>query len=191
VETVDLVADGHAYQTLNTQKYGFQFGLNTSAAMGVFSVHTRIVAPFAGVAPANFQSMGLFLGTGRQDNYVKITTSANAGAGGVEVLKEVNNVTTASGLAALALPGPEAVDLYFNVNPSAATVQGYYSVINDGVAGPLVAVGSAVSIPAAWFTNATNGLAIGIISTSRGTAPPFPATWDFIEASSGAAAFRY
>jgi hypothetical protein len=36
-------------------------------------VRTRIVGPFKGVTPQNYQSMGLFLGTGDQDNYVKIT----------------------------------------------------------------------------------------------------------------------
>jgi hypothetical protein len=35
-------------------------------------------------------------------------------------------------------------------------------------------------VPTAWFTGAT-GPAVGITSTSAGAAPPFPATWDFLE----------
>jgi hypothetical protein len=44
-------------------------------------------------------------------------------------------------------------------------------------------------VPSSWFTGATRP-AVGIISTSAGPAPPFPATWDLLEvhpASSGPA----
>ena len=129
--------------------------------------------------------MGVFLGTGHQDMYLKLTTSANAGAGGVQVTKEVSNVVTAGPLVSVAMPGPDAVDLYLVVNPASAMVQSLYKVTSGGVTGPLQAVGGAVAVPSWWFTNADFGLAVGIISTSRGAAPPFAATWDFIEAVAG------
>ncbi|MCI0568248.1 MAG: hypothetical protein L0Z52_08690, partial [Acidobacteria bacterium] len=66
VATVDLVPEGDALGGINTQQYGFQFGLNVSATSGVFTAHTRILAPFAGLTPQDFQSMGLFLGSGTQ-----------------------------------------------------------------------------------------------------------------------------
>jgi hypothetical protein len=185
VFTVDMVPEGDAYQSLNTQQYGFQFGINVTPNSGVFTVHTRIVAPFSGTTPQDFQSMGVFLGTGHQDMYLKLTTSANGGAGGVQVTKEVSNVVTAGPLVSVAMPGPDAVDLYLVVNPATAMVQGLYKVTSGGVTGPLQAVGSAVAVPSWWFTNADFGLAVGIISTSRGAAPPFAATWDFIEAVAG------
>src|SRR5918996_3996845 len=88
VTTVDAVPEGDAYQANNTQQYGFQFGVRAPAT-GVFTAHTRILAPFAGLTPQNYQSMGLFLGNGNQDNYVKLVTAANGGPGGIEFVKEV------------------------------------------------------------------------------------------------------
>jgi hypothetical protein len=78
------------------------------------------------------------------------------------------------------MPGPDAVDLYLAIDPAAGTVQPSYSVITNGVAGPRTNVGGTMSVPASWF-GGTTGLAVGIISTSAGAGPEFPATWDSIE----------
>jgi hypothetical protein len=53
------------------------------------------------------------------------------------------------------------------------------------VAGPLHLLGGTASIPTGWLTNASRGLAIGIIATSTG-GPTFPATWGVLEAVAGA-----
>ena len=50
--------------------------------------------------------MGLFLGTGDQDNYVKVVTFANGGAGGVQARKEVGGVAATPSSSNLTLPGP-------------------------------------------------------------------------------------
>jgi hypothetical protein len=185
VLTIDMVPSGDAFQATNTQEFGFQFGIDVTATTPVFTVQTRIVAPFAGISPGDFQSMGLFIGTGRQDNYVKVVTAANDGDGGVEVVKEVNDSATTVAFPTVDMPGPDSVDLYLTVAPSLSAVQAYYRVNDNGTTGPLTAVGSTVSIPSSWLTNSSAGLAVGIISTSRGNAPSFPATWDFIEARLG------
>jgi hypothetical protein len=182
VTTVDKVPEGDAYLT-NTQHYGFQFGVKTPATK--FNLHTRILAPFAGLQPKDFQSMGLFLGNGDQDNYVKLVVSANGGAGGIEVLKEVAGSVTTTPAANVPMPGPDHIDLFLTVDPAAATVQASYAVTTGGVTGLRANLGSPQAIPAAWLTNASKGLAVGIISTSRGAAPEFPATWDLIEVVSG------
>jgi hypothetical protein len=83
--------------------------------------------------------------------------------------------------AAVTAPGPtwpiaSAVDLYLRVDPGAGTVQASYSI--DGAAP--VAVGGLQAVPTSWFSQAV-APAVGIISTSAGAAPPFPATWDFLE----------
>jgi hypothetical protein len=185
VLTIDMVPSGDAFQATNTQEFGFQFGIDVTATTPVFTVQTRIVAPFAGISPGDFQSMGLFIGTGRQDNYVKVVTAANDGNGGIEVVKEVNDSATTVAFPTVDMPGPDSVDLYLTVAPSLSAVQAYYRVNDNGVTGPLTPVGSTVSIPSSWLTNSSAGLAVGIISTSRGNAPSFPATWDFIEARLG------
>ena len=43
-----------------------------------------------------------------------------------------------------------------------------------------MAVSGPQSVPASWFSGAT-APAVGIISTSTGPAPVFPASWDFLE----------
>jgi hypothetical protein len=182
VMTVDSVADGDALGSANTQQYGFQFGFSTTG-LGTFTAHTTILAPFAGLTPQNNQSMGVFLGKGDQDNYVKIVTSANGGAGGIQFVKEVGGVVTNRPQAAVTLPGPGSVDLYLTVDPAAGTVQPSYSVTTGGVAGVRTNLGAPEPIPAGWLTSPA--LAAGVISTSAGAAPPFPATWDLIEVLNG------
>jgi hypothetical protein len=183
VTTIDKVPDGDALNAANTQNYGFQFGINPPAS-GTFTAHTRIVGPFAGLTPQDNQSMGLFIGAGDQDNYVKVVTFANGGAGGVQSLKELNGVAGPASAEALSLPGPDAVELYLTVDRAAGTVQASYAVTANGVTGQPTTVGAPEPIPSAWL-NASTGLAVGIISTSAGPAPEFPATWDFIEVGTG------
>jgi hypothetical protein len=179
--TIDKVPAGDAFKTTNTQKYGFQFGVNATPTSGVFDAHTQIAAPFAGMTPENNQSMGLFIGNGDQDNYVKLTTHANSGAGGIQFAKEVGGAFTKQPTAAVSMPGPDAVDLYLTIDPAANTVQPSYSVTTNGAAGARQNLGGPMSVPAGWF-GGTRGLAVGIISTSGGPGPEFPATWNFIEA---------
>jgi hypothetical protein len=184
VTTVDAVPDGDALAGANSQQYAFQLGLDVDSGSGVFTAHTRIIAPFNGLTPQDSQSMGLFLGNGNQDNYVKIVTFANGGAGGVQALKELAGVVSGTTSAAVAMPGPDYVDLFLTVNPAANTVQPSYRVTTADVSGPQTNLGAAQSVPAGWFGGAT-GLAVGIISTSAGPGPAFPATWDFIHAYKG------
>jgi N-acetylneuraminic acid mutarotase len=179
VTTVDSVPEGDAYLTNNSQQYGFQFGVDTPAT--TFTLHTRVLAPFAGLQPTDFQSMGLFLGNGDQDNYVKLVVAANGGAGGVQLLKEVAGSVTSEPAASVAMPGPDHVDLFLTVDPATVTVQASYAVTTGGATGPRTNLGPPQAIPQAWLSDASRGLAVGIISTSRGAAPEFPATWDLIE----------
>ena len=173
--TVEKVPAGDAFKAGNAQQYGFQFGFVPPEA-GTFTAHTRIVDPFGGMTPQNNQSMGMFIGTGDQDNYVKITTAAQNGTG-IWVVKEVGGGAT-SRKTTLTMPGPDSVDLYLAVDVAAATVQPSFSVTTNGVSGPRQKVGAPIPIPPAWITMP---VAAGILSTSRGPGPIFGATWDFIE----------
>lgn len=178
VATVDEVSQGDAFESQNTQEYGLQVGVMPPADR--FTVHTRILAPFKGIAPQDYQSMGMFIGTGDQDNYVKLVVAANGGAGGIEFLKELDGIPTFSPQAPVALPGPSAIDLYLTVDPAAETVQPSFTVTTAGVTGPRITVGGPEPIPGSWLSG-TSALAGGLISTSTGPAPPFAATWDLFE----------
>ncbi|MEM1304490.1 MAG: thrombospondin type 3 repeat-containing protein, partial [Planctomycetota bacterium] len=72
VLTLDGITEGDAAGGLNTQEQAFQLGVNLSSATTPVAGHTRVLAPFAGETPEEGQSMGLFLGTGDQDNFFKI-----------------------------------------------------------------------------------------------------------------------
>jgi glucose/arabinose dehydrogenase len=184
--TVDQVPEGDAFSTTNTQEYGFQLGVHVTPATGIFTAHTRILAPFAGTTPVDFQSMGLFLGSGDQDNYAKLVVAANGGSGGVQFATEFGGAFSSRPQALVPMPGPDAVDLFLTVDPVAATVQPAWLVTTAQVPGPVQYLGSPAPIPPAWLAG-PDGLAVGIISTSSGPAPPFAATWDFLKIRAGAA----
>jgi hypothetical protein len=169
VFTIDSVGSGDAYGALNTQQNGFQLGVPTSSSTAPFTLHTKVLTPFAGTTPAGSDSMGLFIGTGDQDNYLKIVAAAGDGSGAVQVVKEVGGAPTQVSSTPVAMPGPDALDLYLAVDPSTDTVQPQYRVTSGGIAGAILNLGSAVTIPAAWVGGPA--LATGIISTSRGGSP--------------------
>ena len=113
VVTVDEVSEGDAFGSLNNQEYALQFGLWANPAdTGPFFVHTRILAPFAGLTPQNGQSMGMFVGTGDQNNYAKIVLTGNSG-GSVTFVHEIGGAVGPELSAPLPMPGPTFVDLYF------------------------------------------------------------------------------
>jgi hypothetical protein len=188
VVTVDEVDEGDAYELANTQHYGFQFGVKARPADGSFLVHSRIEAPFAGLTPTDYQSMGVFIGTGDQDDYVKLVVGRN-GANRVEALPEFADDARfdLGGTVAQTLPGPAWIDLYLAVDPVAKKVQPSFTSTTAGVPTSRRDVGPAITVPDSWFTAAGRGLAVGIISTSNGPGQAFPASWDFLKVTRDAA----
>jgi hypothetical protein len=187
VLTVAQVPPGDPTGSGNSQQYAFQYGVNADpATTGVFTAHTRIDAPFAGVTPQGNQSIGFYIGTGDQDNYVKVVLTANGGHPGIRFVEEVGRVVTTGPLSPLTLPGPDSVDLYLTVDPAAATVTVRFRVTTGGASSPIIDVGKTptLSFPASWVTDSSRGLALGVIATSAG-GPTFPATWSVLEATSG------
>jgi large repetitive protein len=183
--SVNNVPPGDAYLGSNNQEYAFQFGVNNGA--NPFTVHSKLEPPFFAVngsptTPIDNQSFGIFIGTGDQDNYLKIVFHANGGAGGIQVLLEENGAIGSDNIYGPTttgnLLGASSVNLYLDCDPSTGTVQPFVS-IDGGI--NIVTLGSPVSIPSSWFDpNDNQALAVGIISTSSGSGVPFGATWDFI-----------
>jgi hypothetical protein len=163
------------------QVNAFQFGV--TPADGVFTAHVRLPEPFSDLGSLqNFQALGLFIGTGDQDNYVKLV----AGSLGVELLREVERVRVFRSRAEPGLLGLEAVDLYLTVDPAAETVTGSFTVTDGGETSELVQV-ETESLPAlgSWLGDEDRGLAVGVISTTGRDAPEFAARWDLIEVVPG------
>jgi hypothetical protein len=182
--SVSEVPNGDAYQSNNDQQYAFQFGADTADVTEPFTVHTT-VAGFP-ENPDSAQSVGMFVGNGDQDNYIKFVVSATDGTGGVQLAKETGGTFTnvAQPNNAGVTGSGQATDLYLTIDPSDDTVTASYSLdggetmIPANVSASGSETGSATTtIPESWLSNENQGLAIGVISTSL-NAPTFSATWD-------------
>ncbi|WP_265991515.1 putative Ig domain-containing protein [Larkinella insperata] len=182
--SVEDTSPGDSHGTQNNQENGFQFGVNTTTSTGAFTVQTRLLGPyFNDQTPQYWQSLGTFIGTGDQDNYLRVTLGADGGAGGVEVLYENNGVVSSHNYS---LPGGRpsiTMDLFLAVNPVTGMVQPKYSKDN----GPVTNLGPAIQVsgPLLEAIQGPPALAVGIISTSVGSTP-FTATWDFIRVTQDA-----
>jgi len=179
--TVEEVTEGDARS--NTQENAFHFGVDVDNDSAVFTARTRIMAPFAGVALQGEESMGLTIGRGDQNNYIKLVTHANGGEDGIEFAREIQGDFAGQQVSA-AILGADHVDLYLVIDPVAASVEASYVITMNGVRGPRTQAGQAIALPSSWLVDEINGLAIGIISTSSG-ADPFPASWGFVEVYEG------
>ena len=94
VATVDEVSEGDAFESQNTQEYGFQLGV-TATGRPVHRSHPH-PRPVQRHRPAGLPVHGRVHRHRDQDDYVKLVVSANGGAGGIEFLKEVNGIPTFS-----------------------------------------------------------------------------------------------
>ena len=184
VLTVDDIPPGDAIGARNDQAYAFQFGIDVTPETPTFTVRTRLLAPFAGAELGGYLSAGLFIGTGDQDNYIKLVANAIGASGSVELAAEREGLFARAAMDAADVFGSDRVDLFLTVDPAAGTVTAFHRSEVDGALGPIVRVGAATSLPRAWLEG-DGGLAVGIIATSLG-GEPFGATWDFVDIVAGA-----
>ena len=179
--TVVSTTTGDALGSLNNQDNAFQIGLKSAPGLGNFTITARMLGPFFNnKIPQNYQSQGIYIGTGDQDNYFKITLNANSGQGGIEVVYENAGVPTAYQFALSGgIPG-STLDFALTVNPSSGTIQPKYA--SNG--GSLINLGSPIAVAGALLNvlRGNTAYAVGVISTCRGSTP-FTATWDYIYAS--------
>ena len=178
--SVVAVSDGDALGTLNTQQNAFQFGLKPSNG-SPFTIQSRLLSPFFNNKAQGSQSQGIYIGTGDQDNYIKIALNANGGQGSIEVVSENNGTPVTNQYSVSGILSSTTIDVFLSVDISAGTVQPKYS--SNG--GQTVFVGSPIQVSGALLTalrgagTSAPAFAVGIIATSR-NAPSFTATWDYI-----------
>lgn len=170
------VPPGDASDSPDAQRNGFQIGLPGNS--GEFTIHTRLASPFASLSTFSGQRLGLFVGNGDQDNYIRIEFKHDtSNQTGFEVNGEVaGSFTTHQGPVASSATQPSLVDLYLTVDTVAKTVTPAYRKT-----GGSITVLTPVSAPPGWFSNP---LAIGLTS-SRGSGTTFAASWDFFQAYAG------
>jgi hypothetical protein len=170
------VPAGEASASPSSQRNGLQIGLPGNS--GLFTVHTRLATPFSGLTTVTDQRLGLYVGTGDQDNYVRIEfKGVGSNQTGIVVNGEVaGSFTTHQGPVASSGTLPSLVDLYLTVDTVAKTVTPAYRKT-----GGSLTVLAAVNAPTGWFGSP---LALGLTS-SRGTGTAFAASWDFFKAYAG------
>ena len=194
--TIPDVSEGDALNGQNDQENAFQFGINVSSATPPFEVSVSMLSPFFNTAtPQDGQSNGFFIGTGDQDNYLKVVLAANGGNGGIEVVVENagsststmygDNLAGAQQIPDDVLGASASLNLMLKVDPAAGTALPGYQVDTN----PAVFMGSPISLAGDLLSavqNASNALAVGIISTSTGPGGEFTITWDRIDVISEA-----
>jgi hypothetical protein len=181
VLTVEEVPPGDAYQTQNDQQYAFQFGVNPPDE--AFVVEST-VASFPDT-PEDFQSAGIYVGTGDQSNYAKLVVAADGSNGGIEFAQEegdsFTHQTSPNVVGDSAVTGSDTtlrliVDPTTDPNPGNSETEVAVTAEYE-VGGTTSTVGTA-AIPASWLDTADgSGLAVGVIATSNGASSTFPATW--------------
>ncbi|MEM6632636.1 MAG: malectin domain-containing carbohydrate-binding protein [Bacteroidota bacterium] len=183
------VGEGDAFENVNTQKNGFQFPVTVNSNTGPFTILGQINGSFFnGSAPQNFASHGIFMGTGDQDNYVKLTLRNNSGNVAFQVLFEDDGVNTSNQLVDVAssLLNEAAIELYFAVDPAAGTVQASYAPVGGtraNLGNPITLSGDLLDAVQGNYTigGQPSALAVGTIATSTGDSPEFNADWDFFD----------
>jgi hypothetical protein len=171
------VDGGDAHLARDDQRNALQANLEMPS--GSFRVHGVVCEPYPSV---EFGSVGIFFGTGDQDNYIKavIGWNGSAGANQVHDVREVNGQGFGIGRRTdSAIADAECVDLYLNVHPAAGTYSPQYA-LDGGERHGFGGDSSRRTVPSSWFGD-SDQLAVGIIATSQGPAPEFGATWNRIE----------
>ncbi|MDH3707208.1 MAG: hypothetical protein OES57_14155, partial [Acidimicrobiia bacterium] len=168
VVTIDAAGPGTAEGAANTAEYGFQVGV--APQVNPYEAALLVGAPFAGATPSAGQEIGLFMGTGTQDDYIELVITDT----GIELGVEVGGSYTPIASSPETIPGPDAVDLFLQVDPVAGTVQASYQLYTGAGAGPRVDIGAPQAVPAGWLSNPA---AYGVTSTAAG-GTSFPVTLD-------------
>ena len=179
------VAAVSALGTTNTLVNGLQFGFDSNTSNGPYSIRVAINSPFFdGNSPVGNQSQGFYIGTGDQDNYLKLTVADTPDGPGLQVVYETAGTT---GKWSYPIPGilqSSSIILILEVNPVAGVVRPAFSSDSGGIVylGQPIPVGGSLleAIQGDYFIQSQNtGLAIGLIAESESSSS-FAATWDYI-----------
>ena len=79
--TLPTIGPETARGTTNTQVNAFQYGFNAANACDVFTIEAKINGPFDGITPVSGQSVGIYIGSGDQDNFMFLGAATDNGAG--------------------------------------------------------------------------------------------------------------
>ena len=177
---------GTAKGTSNDQEKAYQMGVQVSDATGNFTIETWMKnfdsnLQLYGNNSAVGGELGLFLGTGFQDNFVQFVITQD----GLSAIQEVNDVLDTAN--ALFMPLAEIdrpsvnLFLYIDVNPVTGVLQFDYKIENGikQTLGTITATGSTL----AAIQDANTDLAVGFIGTSNTVGVELEGTWEYLKVS--------
>ena len=124
--TIIETTPGDARGAQNNQEYGFQFGVvpATTGPMLVKAEMLNVFSPLSAAQLAPGQSAGIQIGSGDQDNYVKLAVGVDSfGQLSIVLLHEENGIVLEeSFMPTSSVPIGADVDLYFEIDADAGSV---------------------------------------------------------------------
>ena len=187
--TISETTPGDARGGLNTQDNGFQYGV-TLATTGPVIVKASMLNVFQPLSLADLeegQFAGIQIGTGDQDNYVKLAVAVNpSGALDLVALYEENGVVVEETFALdTTVAIGSQVDLFLEIDPVSGDVTPGWTVDGGpGRIGQTIDVGGDVldAIRDAYQNGGQDSaMAVGVIASHGDTGTPFAAQYDYID----------
>ncbi len=177
--TINNVPNSTPVNNTNNQQNGYQFGIDVNSSTQPFIIESAILGPVFTSTPDQFQSQGIFIGNGDQNNYLKVVVTANSGNPAIEIGNEVNGSFTSQVIPVSNIGNVSQLSLFLKVNPANGVVQAQYSL-----SGQAIDIGNSITLsgPALTTLQASGqSLAVGLISTKGDSNSNFNATWDYIK----------
>lgn len=192
---IENVSNGDAYLAENDGEYLFHTGVTVAPTVEEFTIKWSAFNPGSTLGD-NFQQLGGYIGTGDQQNYLKLVAIQNIN-GEIQLLLEDNDtIQSLSDFRAddiFSVPGGGGQKVFFEltVNPTAETAKP--TVTYETPAGNKTVIGEAISLSSTSVLDAIkgnytvqgqpSGLAVGLFSSNTGApgANAFQAAFDDIE----------
>ena len=192
---VENVSNGDALETFNNGEYLFHTGLTVSPFVDTLTVQWDVINPstsFTGL----FQQIGSYLGTGDQNNYLKLATS-QGDQGEIQVLLEDDDVVISESFIQadnlFTVPADQSPNISFALDIDLINDKATPTITYDTTGGTNTVFGDSIDLTGTTVLDAiegnyqvqsqTSGLALGLFSTNRGQDPAnsFPAIFSGIE----------
>ncbi|MBX3503219.1 MAG: hypothetical protein KF889_27565 [Alphaproteobacteria bacterium] len=191
---IENVSTGTASGSTNTGEFVFQTGVALSPDIEAFDIKWTAINPFPGLADSpTVRQIGGFIGTGDQDNFIKVVAGPN-GSGNILFELESNGVVLSSQSLAGSglLTAPSGSSIIFNLAVDRAISQAVPSITYASSSGPITVSGAPINLQGTSILAAidgsysvqgqASGLAIGLWSsnTGEGSQTSFQASFDDI-----------
>ncbi|MEM6890687.1 MAG: malectin domain-containing carbohydrate-binding protein, partial [Pseudomonadota bacterium] len=197
--TILNTSSGDARGALNTQENGFQFGvdLQTTGPVLVKSDQPNVFGSLDVTQLSSGQSTGIYIGSGDQDNYVKLAVGVDgSNTPGIVLLHEEGGVLLEETfMQGVTLQIGAQVELFLEIDATLGTVTPGWRIDGSaGETGESITVGGDV-LAAIQGTYQNQGqdsaMAVGVIATSGPTGNDFAANYDVIDVFAGTLADEF